>query len=461
MVRKISFISKLFATDKQEENKKETIVERVDNEKRDYSSIYKSTYIDKDFLSFNIGDKREKAMCYNMDNVLKKIKDEIFKLPLLARAILNITAKASDKPIKFIGSNPEEVKKVATEFNLILKRSNYNPNLFLKEAFQNLVKYSNVFIMPIRKNSAIDRLKIIQNKGWTVDKKFGNSFCETFILSEDGYDGFGVIYKDRKFKNGVEIFHYTYNKESDEIFAMPIWCSVIPVIQKYNLLMDNALESYADQRITRIIYELGITKSGQVRQIKTDSYNSAKALLEQTDDDLIFDIPVNINKVEKEFKSPDKLLEALEIQMYAGLYTSKGQLGSTSSGRQDAETQDENTLLITNSFLKELEFQINKTIVHNICLDLFKVDKDIEIKFTDDFNVKERKEKHAVFLFQGGVITIDEARELCSMDEKFDIEKTFQKLYEQEEMNGNVENVNNPKNQHTGGTGTTKKTKKD
>ena len=268
MVRKISFISKLFATDKQEENKKETIVERVDNEKRDYSSIYKSTYIDKDFLSFNIGDKREKAMCYNMDNVLKKIKDEIFKLPLLARAILNITAKASDKPIKFIGSNPEEVKKVATEFNLILKRSNYNPNLFLKEAFQNLVKYSNVFIMPIRKNSAIDRLKIIQNKGWTVDKKFGNSFCETFILSEDGYDGFGVIYKDRKFKNGVEIFHYTYNKESDEIFAMPIWCSVIPVIQKYNLLMDNALESYADQRITRIIYELGITKSGQVRQIK-------------------------------------------------------------------------------------------------------------------------------------------------------------------------------------------------
>jgi len=156
-VRKISFISKLFATDKQEENKKETIVERVDNEKRDYSSIYKSTYIDKDFLSFNIGDKREKAMCYNMDNVLKKIKDEIFKLPLLARAILNITAKASDKPIKFIGSNPEEVKKVATEFNLILKRSNYNPNLFLKEAFQNLVKYSNVFIMPIRKNSAIDQ----------------------------------------------------------------------------------------------------------------------------------------------------------------------------------------------------------------------------------------------------------------------------------------------------------------
>ena len=242
---------------------------------------------------------------------------------------------------------------------------------------------------------------------------------------------------------------------------MPIWCSVIPVIQKYNLLMDNALESYADQRITRIIYELGITKSGQVRQIKTDSYNSAKALLEQTDDDLIFDIPVNINKVEKEFKSPDKLLEALEIQMYAGLYTSKGQLGSTSSGRQDAETQDENTLLITNSFLKELEFQINKTIIHNICLDLFKVDKDIEIKFTDDFNVKERKEKHAVFLFQGGVITIDEARELCSMDEKFDKEKSFQKLYEQAEMNGNVENVNNPKNQHTGGTGTTKKTKKD
>lgn len=462
MVRIIGFFNRFFNKDRQEENKKEKIEERVQNEKRDYASIYRQSKYDFDILSFQSGDKRYQAMCYNMDDVLSRVKNEIFKLPLLSRAILNITAKASDKPIRFIGDNEEEVKQVATEFNLILKRSNYNPNLFLKEAFQNLVKYSNVFVIPIREDKAIKRIKIIQNKGWTVEKKFGNSFCEEFKLCEDGYDGNGVIYKDKKFTNGVDVFHYTYSKESDEIFAMPIWCSVIPVIQKYNLLMDNALESYADQRITRVIYELGITKSGQVRQVKTDSYNMAKQLLESTDEDLIFDMPVNISKVEKEFKSPDKLLEALEIQIYAGLYTSKGQLGSTSSGRQDAETQDENTLLITNSFLKELEFHINKTIIHNICLDLFgNIDKNIELKFTDDFNIKERKEKHAVFLFQGGVITIDEAREMCSLNkEDFKINQTFQKLYE-EVMSGSVENTNNPKNQHTGGTGTTKKTKKD
>lgn len=461
MVNKIGFLNRFL--DKQEPNKKEQVQERVNNEKRDYASIYRNTSIDGDIISFSIGSKREQAMTYNMDNVLSKVKDEIFMLPLLSRAILNITAKASDKPIMFIGDNEEEVKQVATEFNLILKRSNYNPNLFLKEAFQNLVKYSNVFVLPIREKNAIKRIKILQNKGWTVETKFGNSFCEKFILKDEVYDGNNVVRKERKFKNGIDIFHYTYNKESDEIFAMPIWCSVIPVIQKYNLLMDNALESYADQRITRIIYELGMTKSGQIKQIKTDSYNAAKKLLEATDDDLILDIPVNINKVEKEFNSPDKLLEALEMQIYAGLYTSKGQLGSTSSGRQDAETQDENTLLITNSFLKELEYQINKTIIYNICLDLFKnKDKNIEIRFTDDFNIRERKEKHAVFLFQGGVITIEEAREICSLKNKdFDINKTFQKLYNEKEMNGTVENTNNPKNQHTGGTGTTKKTKKD
>lgn len=461
MVNKIGFLNRFL--DKQEPNKKEQVQERVNNEKRDYASIYRNTSIDGDIISFSIGSKREQAMTYNMDNVLSKVKDEIFMLPLLSRAILNITAKASDKPIMFVGDNEEEVKQVATEFNLILKRSNYNPNLFLKEAFQNLVKYSNVFVLPIREKNAIKRIKILQNKGWTVETKFGNSFCEKFILKDEVYDGSSVVRKERKFKNGIDIFHYTYNKESDEIFAMPIWCSVIPVIQKYNLLMDNALESYADQRITRIIYELGMTKSGQIKQIKTDSYNAAKKLLEATDDDLILDIPVNINKVEKEFNSPDKLLEALEMQIYAGLYTSKGQLGSTSSGRQDAETQDENTLLITNSFLKELEYQINKTIIYNICLDLFSSkDKNIEIKFTDDFNIKERKEKHAVFLFQGGVITIEEAREICSLKNKdFDINKTFQKLYNEKEMNGTVENTNNPKNQHTGGTGTTKKTKKD
>ena len=318
--------------------------------------------------------------------------------------------------------------------------------------------------MPIKdeKNKLI-RLRIMPNKGWTVNKRIGTFLCEEFVF-EDLYDDGYNNSKRKVFKNKIDIFHYTFNRESDEIFAMPIWCSVIPVIKKYNFLTNNALQSYADQAITRIIYEVGITKSGAIKPTRQDQFDSTKRLLKETDDDLIIDLPVNVNKVDKNFNSPDKLLEVLETQIYAGLYTSKGQLGSTSSGRQDAETQDENTLNITNGFFKEMEFQINRTIIDEICMNLFgSLDDEIEMKFSEGFNLEERKEKHAVFLFQGGIITIDEARKMCNKQtKKFEIKNTFQNLYSKtnSEMSGTVENVNNPKNQYTSGTGTTKKTKK-
>lgn len=396
-----------------------------------------------------------------MDKVVEKIKEETLKLPLLARAILNITSKTADKNFYFTGNNVKRVNEVAKEFNKILKNSNYNPNLFLKECFQNLVKYSNVFILPYRNNEKkLERIRVVQNIGWTVHERIGTSLCTKFIFKTDDFTDY---LKNKEFQNKYNIFHFTYNRENDEIFAMPIWCSVIPTLQKYNFLITNVLQSYADQAITRIIYELGVNKAGQSMRIRPDQHDSAKYLLEHTDDDLILDFPVNINKAEKEFVSPDKVLETLEHQIYAGLFSSKGQLGSGGSGRQEAETQDENTLLITNSFLKELEFQINKSIIDEICINLYGNTQDeIELKFSEGFNIEERKEKHAVFLFQGGVITIDEVRKLCRKDTDFDKNKMFQNFYGTNEMSGTVENVNNPKNQNIpNGTGTTKKTKKD
>jgi len=382
----------------------------IEMEKRDYGKIYRKEAEFYDNLSFSNSNKRQDAMTRNMDIVLDKIKEETFKLPLLARSILNITSKSSDKFFYFTGENDEKVIKVAKEFNKILKNSNYNPNLFLKEAFQNLVKYSNVFIRPIKdEKDKLIRLRIMPNKGWTVNKRIGTFLCEEFVF-EDLYDDGYNNSKRKVFKNKIDIFHYTFNRESDEIFAMPIWCSVIPVIKKYNFLTNNALQSYADQAITRIIYEVGITKSGTIKPTRQDQFDS------------------------------------------------------TSSGRQDAETQDENTLNITNGFFKEMEFQINRTIIDEICMNLFgSLDDEIEMKFSEGFNLEERKEKHAVFLFQGGIITIDEARKMCNKQtKKFEIKNTFQNLYSKtnSEMSGTVENVNNPKNQYTSGTGTTKKTKK-
>ena len=95
--------------------------DETEMEKRDYGKIYRKEAEFYDNLSFSNNNKRQDAMTRNMDIVLDKIKEETFKLPLLARSILNITSKSSDKFFYFTGEDDGKVIKVAKEFNKILK----------------------------------------------------------------------------------------------------------------------------------------------------------------------------------------------------------------------------------------------------------------------------------------------------------------------------------------------------
>lgn len=436
--------------------------EEIVNRRKLASSIYKSSSVDYETISYGYGygDRREKLMTENMDELIDLIKEEISKQSFLARTISNIAGKISKKKYYFVGSNSKKAKLVEQKFKEILKNSNYNDNSYFKELLMNFVKYSNNFTIPVidKETKKLTRILIMQNKGWHVDKKIGTCLAKSFWF-EPQQD------VKTRFINEEEVWHYTFNKETDEIFAMPMWVSVIPILKKYNYLLSATVDSYSDQSIERTIYEVGVTKSGAQKPVKADTYEAISELLRNTDQDLIVDVPVNPNTISKHFTSPDKIIEALKQQIVAGLYTSESQLGLNSSGRQDAETQSEHTLITAEDFLNDLELQINQTFIKRICKDLFGNcfgENDIELRFEENFDIKERKEKHAVYLFQAGITDLNETRTSCSLTQEYDKKKTFFELYQQKEMSGTVENTNNPKNQYNpAGTGTTKKTKKD
>lgn len=434
--------------------------EELTNQKKMLTSVH-GKYESLESLfegSTEYNSKRKYYMTKNMDQLIDKMKKEVNSQPLLTRTIANITGKISNTKYAFVGLNKDKVKKVETKFAEILKNSNYNDKVFLKTLLLNLVKYSNSFLLPFRnKEQKLETVLIVQNIGWHVFESIGTCYCKKFDFEPAGSNL-------KRYENQKDVWHYTYNKESDEIFAMPIWIPVLPFLKKYNYLLSSSIDSYSDQSIQRTIYEIGVTKGGQVKKVNVDTHDRITQLLRDTDDDIIVDTPVNANVVGKTFTSPDKILDVLENQIVAGLFTSKGQLGSTSSGRQDAETQDANTLIIAEDFLHELEVQLNQSLVKHICVDLFGdylEENEVQLKFENSFDLKERQEKHAVYLFQSGITDLDETRKSCGLEKEIDKKKTFFELYQQKEMQGQVESTNNPKNQHTSGTGTTKKTKKD
>lgn len=426
---------------------------------------------DTDFYIHCKDTKRFKYMCKNMDELLDKVKEEITVQPLLARVIRNISKGVLKNGYKFECSDQRDIKrekKIKKYFDKILTDSGYEENEFLQEILINLIKYSNAFLKPIRdeKTKKIIGVLNMQNKGFTVNKAVGTGIAteykfENKVLRISGlYENNSTV---KYFKSPYEIWHCAFGKETDEIFGMPIWVSVIPVIKKYNYLISSSIDSYSDQSIERTIYRIGLTKNGQVKPVTPEAYRNLKNQLEDSlDDDIITDIPVDPVTITKTYTSPDKLLDVLSIQVIAGLFTSESQLGKSGAGRQDAETQQSNTDGIVLEFQKALENFLNKTIIKELSLDLFGnsySENPVKIKFVQPFNESERLEKHAVYKFQAGVIDLDETRELCNHTKPINPNKTNHKLYSSSEVDGQVQNTNSPSNQYTGptGTGTTKK----
>lgn len=411
--------------------------------------------------SFNsLCDKRQYFMTKDMDDLIIELKKSFDTQPLLTRVIQNISQKVLKCQYSFISQtgDSEKAERVKSRFKQILKNSLYNEKTFFKEHILNLIKYSNSFCVPFRnENQELNQVLIVQNIGWHVKSSFGTTLAKEFEF----YAGNS---KNTIYKNTQDVWHYTINKESDEIFAMPLWVSVIPLLRKNSFILNSALDSYNDQSIEKVIYGIGVTKNGTIKQVDPESYNALIGALSNHDDnDIATDIPISVTPIKKEFTSPDKLLEALETQIIAGLYTSKSQIGCSGSGRQDAETQKENTESIVEDFKTALANSLNNTMIKEICENLFGScidENEVIIEFAEDFDVKERQEKHATYLFQSGLIDLKEARNRCGMQNPIDSKLTFKALYGKNEVNGLVENTNNPTNQY-GKQYSTKKTKKD
>lgn len=432
----------------------------------------KTVSVFSEFYSNFGNNRRDSMMVLSIDDLIKKIKEEKVKQPLLARVINNIIKGALKSDYYFSSADGDEIKeeKVKERFEQIMSDSNLESRQFFREILKNLVSYSNAYIVPMRDSSKagvgeLKRLLLLQSNGWRTNKTIGTCYCEEMIFSPQNIHGLETSQK--KFNYAKDVWHYTFNKESDEIFGMPLWCSVIPFLRKYNFLLSSSIDSYSDQSIEKTIYAVGVQKNGNIRAVSPKSYDDIMSQLKYySEDDLICDVPIDVQSIKKTFTSPDKLIQTLELQIIAGLHTSRSQLGESGAGRQDAETQQESTMDIISDFQENLEDCVNKTIIKEICLDLFgsSIGKNsIKLKFEENFDIQERKEKHAAFNFQAGIIDLDEARKNTGKKSRLNEKKTFFNLYQQKEMSGTVENVNSPKNQHTGKTGTqtTKKTKKD
>ncbi|MGL5752154.1 MAG: hypothetical protein ACRCXT_16595 [Paraclostridium sp.] len=435
----------------------------LDNKKRFESNNKRVASVKKIFGSssydgLNLGlDDNE----IDLDDLVNKISRAKKTDGYIARTSNSILQKSLKMGWFFESSKHENCKLVEKRFNDLMLLSGYNPRSFIRETLKNLIDYSNVFIVREYMDNKLTSLTILPSIGWTPNKISGN------LVTEWSFE-YGETVKT--FTN-KEVIHLYYNKETHEVFGVPFMSSVLEDIQLLRDLESNSIEDYYKYLNKKTVFLVGNDKvpasEKEIREIK----NLLNSL--EDNEDLVLSGRVKVEIIEPKYIPPDFLVNSMKERSLAGLLSSKSQMGSGGSGRQDADTQETRETITVEDFQENLEDQLNNSIFREICLELFNEynsDLGVFFKFRRSQNEYERTNNHFLNLYHGGAISFNELRNKIQMNyQDFNEEESFEAYknralevtlqleskYNPKPTNGST-TVSKPKNNSKGSVNTTK-----
>lgn len=377
----------------------------------------------------------------------------------ITRTSNNILQNSLKTGYYFDGIKDNFAKKIETKFINLLFRSGYVPRTFLRESLKNLIDYSNLFIVKIRKegkgsNEVLHQLVIMPSFGWTVKETLGAK-----VVTWEFDNGTSTTEYDTD-----DIIHITYNKESHEVFGTPIVMSTLEDVQILREVESRAIEDYFDSVLKKTVFQVGSkdmpATDGQLKEMR--QYIASIS----PEQDLVINGIVTPSILQPRYTDPSVVLENSKQRVLTGLQSSATQMGMTGkSGRQDAETHQTNTFTSVQDFQENLEDGFNMFIIRDLILEEtnkeVNYDSWVEFRFNQTFDDQERKEKHYTHLFVQGMIDHSQACKFIGINpEEFNQKLSYTEMYGKNEQAGSAVSQSNPSNQY-GSTGTTKKTKKD
>lgn len=363
----------------------------------------------------------------------------------ISRAVSNFKQKASKTGYKLVSRDSNNADKFEEYFENILIASGSSSELFFQQILNNFISFGNVFIHKTIDvtTGKIAKLTVLPSKGWTPMDSYGTEVIKW------GFE-LGSAKAQYTSKN---ITYLTYDKETHHVLGTPITANSLQDAAILREIESENIQDYFDSLEKKTMFFVGDSKK-PAKQVEldevADKLNSAGP-----SEDLVLSGHVRVDVMQSKYN--DKAMEVIsnmKNRVLSALRTSSTSIGEKGAGRQDADTLDGQEDVVVEDIQSLLENQLNTKIIRELLLDLFgKVDfqNTVKIKFNETFTKKERREKHVIFKYLSGVITLDEVRE--ELDEKGSIseDRLYNNLFNKSEEGTSKEgasNKTNPENQH-------------
>ena len=338
---------------------------------------------------------------------------------------------------------------------------------FLREVCDDLVKFSNVFIVKARKEPKdMPKVKGVNVKGLGDEKPVAAYFRlppETMQIKVDKH---GSIKKYKQVISGEEkqfrpedIIHITYKKTAGKFFGLPM---VLPALEDVKLLRE--VEDNVARLIYRHLYPLFIYRVGKAEP----GYEATDEEIEDMQQE-IRDMPtegglvvperhdIDILGTNGEALDAEQYLDYFQKRVFTGLGVTETIMGrSATANRSTAENQSSELRDKVKAFQKVAQDSINFHIMRELLMEggydpIGNPDDKAFFKFKEiDTDLKIKRENQAIYKFEHNATTHEEMREELGKDPVQDEVRLHGNMFaDEEDSKAETNNKTNPQNQHS------------
>ena len=337
---------------------------------------------------------------------------------------------------------------------------------FLRNISDDLVKYSNVFIVKARKKPKdMPQVKGVNVKGLGKQKPIAAYFRLPPQTMQVKVDKHGTIKKYKQIVGGDEkefkpedIIHITYKKPAGRFFGVPM---ILPALEDVKLLRE--VEDNVARLIYRHLYPLFVYKIG----LDKPGYEASDDEIETMQQE-ISDMPtegglvvperhdIEVIGTDGEALDAKEYLEYYERRTFTGLGVSETLMGrGDTSNRSTAETQSTEMRDKVKAFQKVMQDAINYYIIRELLMEggfdpLANPDHQAGFQFKEiDMDLKIKQENHTIYKYEHNATTHEEMREGLGMDPVSDENRLYGNMFGDTGNTDDTDNRESPSNQHS------------
>lgn len=393
-------------------------------------------------------DFEEIDAAYNTDSYVRQALDKYIELMF----------KAGWK-IKY---KNDKVKEYMRKRLILLSEAMGEPiDQFWKDISEDLVKYSNVFLVKARQDP--HPMKGITYKGLGGKKPVAGYFRlhpSTITIQVDEH---GTVRKYKQEVDGNEktfspedIVHIYYKKPAGKFFGVPLATPVLDDVRLLREIEDNVARLIYRHLNPLYLYKVGLDKPGyeatdeeieaMKEQIQSMPTEGALVVSERHD--------VKVLGAERQALDVEKYLKYFERRIFTGFGTPETVMGrGDTSNRSTAETQSVEMRDSVEAYQTVMQDFINHFILRELLLEggfdpVLNPEHVAEFEFNEiDIDMQIKLENHIIYKYEHNAISHDEMRMALGLDPVSDFSKFNGNMFRQD--TDDTDNRVDPKNQYS------------